>query len=133
MDVSTLQDHWIPIRSSSPGWRAQPHDVSKTVGSYVYFSCRNTYQHRDTVWFYQGKRVDWSSPSAKRFRVYNGKKSLRFGPIKAEDHGAMIMCEAVTSYGPLPSKAGRITVLSTSACVYTKYCTHAFSLYLLYN
>ena len=122
MDVSMLGDPPIPTRSSSPGWKAQPQDVSKIVGSYTHFSCKNSFHHDNTVWFYQGKRVDKSSPSAKRFRVYDGKKSLQFGPVKAEDHGALIMCEAMTSYGPLPSQAGRVTVFSKLTCIFCTSC-----------
>ena len=110
-----LKDTRIPTRCGSPGWTAQPHDTSVLVGSYVYFNCRSSFPHKDTVWFHQGKKIDGSYSSAHRFRVYNGKKSLKFGPVRAEDNGAVIGCTAMTSYGPLPSKVGKITVLSKLA------------------
>lgn len=109
-----LKDTRIPTKCSSPGWKAQPRDVSVVVGSYVQFNCWSSYPHKDTIWFRQGKKIDSSD---YRFRIYNGKKSLQFGPVKAEDHGVVIGCEVVTSYGPLPSKVGKIIVLSKLAII----------------
>jgi hypothetical protein len=119
VSFSPLKDDRIPTKSSSPGWKAQPHDVSVVVGRYVYFNCRSLFSHKDTIWFHQGKKIDRDYPLAYRFRVYNGKRSLRFGPVKAEDHGAVIGCEVVTNYGPLPSKVGKITVMSKLSTVRT--------------
>ena len=115
VNFSMLEDVRIPNKCSSPGWRLQPHDVSVVVGRYVHFNCRSSFPHKDTIWFHQGKKIDSSYPLAYRFRINNGKHSLKFGPVKAEDHGAVIGCEAVTNYGPLPSKVGKITVLSKSS------------------
>ena len=52
------------------------------------------------------------SSLADRVNIYNGNTSLKFGPIKVDDHGMVIGCEVMTSYGPLPSKTGKITVMS---------------------
>ena len=112
MSFSILKDARIPTRSSSPGWKAQPHDVSAVVGKYVHFNCKSLFSHKDTIWFHQGKKIDRDNPLAYRFRIYKGKHSVKFGPVKAEDHGTAIGCEALTNYGPLPSKVGKITVMS---------------------
>ena len=122
MSFSVLEDSRIPNKCSAPGWRLQPHDVSVVVGSYVHFKCRSSFPHKDTIWFHQGKKIDRSYTLAYRFRVYNGKHSLKFGPLRAEDHGTVIGCEAVTKYGPLPSKVGKITVLSK----YVICCVHNY-------
>lgn len=112
VSFSLLKDVRVPTKCSSPGWKAQPHDNSVVVGSYVHFKCRSSFSHKDTIWFHQGKKIDWDYPLGYRFRIYNGKYSLKFGPVRAEDHGTVIGCEAMTSYGPLPSKVGKITVMS---------------------
>ena len=112
VSFSTLKDARIPTKCSSPGWKAQPHDVSVVVGSYVHFNCRSSFSHKDTIWFHQGKKIDRDNPLTSRVRVYNGKYSLKFGPVRAEDHGAVIGCEVMTIYGPLPSNVGKITVMS---------------------
>ena len=118
MSFSTLKDDRIPMRSSSPGWKAQPHDVSVVIGKYVHFNCRSSLSHKDTIWFHQGKKINRDYPLAYRFRIYNGKHSLRFGPVKAEDHDTVIGCEVMTNYGPLPSKVGKITVMSKHLTTY---------------
>ena len=112
VSFSTLKDHRVPTRSSSPGWKAQPHDVSTVVGKYVHFNCRSSFSHKGTNWFYQGKKIDKDYPTPHRCRFYNGKQLLKFGPVKAEDHGTVIGCEVMTNYGPMPSKVGKITIIS---------------------
>ena len=113
VSVGLLEDARIPTKCSSPGWKATPHDVTTNVGSYVYFNCRSSIPHKKVVWLYRGREIDASSHLANRIKTYSGNTSLQFGPVTADDHGLVIGCKVVSNvYGPLPSKVGKISVMS---------------------
>lgn len=112
LSFSVLKDPRVPTKSSSPGWKTTPYDTSTLAGSYVRYHCQNSISHKQTLWLCGGQEVSEISSLSDRIHIYHGNKSLKFGPIKASDHGMVIGCEVMTSYGPLPSKTGKITVMS---------------------
>ena len=112
MILSELDNARIPTKCSSPGWRASPHDITTNIGSYVYFNCRSSIHHKGTAWLHGGREIGRGSHLANRIKIYNGNTSLQFGPVTADDNGLVIGCEVKTTYGLLPSKVGKIAVLS---------------------
>ena len=110
-------DFPIPTKCSSPGWKSTPYDTSTVSGSFIHYSCRSSIPHRQTLWLCRGQQIDKISSLADRIKIYNGNTSLRFGPVKADDHGLVIGCEVKTNYGPLPSKTGKIRVMSELAVI----------------
>ena len=113
MSASVLEGtQRVPTHCSSPGWKETPQDTTTVVGSYVHFNCRSSLSHKATVWLLDGREIKGTSPLADRIKIYNRNASLKFGPVKASDNGLVFGCKVTTSYGPLPSKTGRITVMS---------------------
>ena len=112
VSFSVLKDSRIPTKCSSPGWKIAPYDTSTVAGSYVHYHCRNSISHKQILWLCGGQKMSEISSLADRIHIYNGNMSLKFGPIQVGDHGMVIGCEVMTSYGPLPSRTGRITVMS---------------------
>ena len=107
-----LKDSRVPTKCSSPGWRRTPYDTSTVAGSYVHYHCQNSIQHKQTKWLCGGQEISKIPSLTDRIKIYHGNESLKFGPIEVGDHGMVIGCEVMTNYGLLPSKTGKITVMS---------------------
>lgn len=104
--MSTLTELGRPTACSSPGWRSAPYDISTLIGSYVNFNCRSSIPHSETIWLYNGKRMDMTRGTLSRDNA-----TLRYGPITKSDRDVAIGCEVMTHFGLMPSRQGKIAVM----------------------
>jgi len=111
VDLSTLTELGRPAGCDSPGWRDAPYDISTLIGSYVHFNCRTSIPHTAMLWMYNGRL---SNGSSSRITLSHHNTTLRYGPVSSEDNDISIGCEVMTTYGPLPSPLGRISIMGES-------------------
>ena len=104
----------VPTQAAGPGWIDNPRDVKATVGSYVFFTCRNSLPHNQTVWLLEGREDIFYTKYSSIVYLKNKGRTLRFGPITKEHDRISINCEIWTKYGAVPSPLGMIYVISKS-------------------